>query len=106
MALYSRSFQAVAFLAKILSDANRLRILVCVSKGKKSVSSIVEELNLSPPLVSHHLKELKRALLVAAERNGPFLYHELVDLRILEVVRTLSTVGTELLGTRRPFWPV
>jgi DNA-binding transcriptional ArsR family regulator len=60
MELRGEHFQTVAFLAKSLSDENRLRILLCVSNGKKSVSSIVEELALSQPLVSHHLKELKR----------------------------------------------
>ena len=64
--------QPVAFVAKSLSDENRLRILLCVNDGKKSVSSIVEELNLSQPLVSHHLKELRRSLLVKVERQRPF----------------------------------
>ena len=103
MVLRDEHYQTVAFLAKSLSDENRLRILLCVSNGKKSVSSIVEELGLSQPLVSHHLKELKRSLLVKIERNGPFIYYELVDPRILEVVRTLSTVGTDLLTARKTF---
>lgn len=96
-------FQTVAFLAKSLSDENRLRILHHISTRKRSVSSIVEELNLSQPLVSHHLKELKRSLLVKIERNGPFIYYELVDPRILDVIRTLSTVATDLLTARKTF---
>src|SRR3989339_1289432 len=81
--------QSAAFLAKSLSDGNRLRILLLISSGRKSVSAIVEELNLSQPLVSHHLKELKRALLVKVEREGPFIYYELADARILEILRSL-----------------
>jgi ArsR family transcriptional regulator, zinc-responsive transcriptional repressor len=103
MVLRDEHFQTVAFLAKSLSDENRLRIILYVSNGKKSVSSIVEELGLSQPLVSHHLKELKRSLLVKIERNGPFIYYELVDPRILEVVRTLSIVATDLLSARKTF---
>jgi DNA-binding transcriptional ArsR family regulator len=103
MVLRDEHFQTVAFLGKSLSDENRLRIIICVSKGKKSVSSIVEELGLSQPLVSHHLKELKRSLLVKIERNGPFIYYELVDPRILDVIRTLSTVATDLLTARKTF---
>jgi DNA-binding transcriptional ArsR family regulator len=101
--LRDEHFQSVAFLAKSLSDENRLRILLCVSNGKKSVSSIVEELGLSQPLVSHHLKELKRSLLVKIERSGPFIYYELADPRILEVIRTLTTVATDLLTARKTF---
>ena len=101
--LLDEHFQTVAFLAKSLSDENRLRILLTVSNGKKSVSSIVEELGLSQPLVSHHLKELKRSLLVKIERNGPFIYYELVDPRVLDVIRTLSIVATDLLTARTTF---
>ena len=103
MVLLDEHFQTVAFLARSLSDENRLRILLTVSNGKKSVTSIVEELGLSQPLVSHHLKELKRSLLVKIERNGPFIYYELVDPRILDVIRTLSIVATDLLTARRTF---
>jgi len=103
LVLQEEHYQRVAFLAKSLSDENRLRIILCVSNGKKSVSSIVEELGLSQPLVSHHLKELKRSLLVKIERSGPFIYYELVDPRILDVIRTLSTVATDLLTARKTF---
>ena len=103
MLLQDEHFQKVAFLAKSLSDENRLKILLCVSGGKKSVSGIVEQMGLSQPLVSHHLKELKRSLLVTVERNGPFIYYELVDPRILDVVRTLSVVATDLLAARKTF---
>jgi ArsR family transcriptional regulator, zinc-responsive transcriptional repressor len=103
MVLRDEHFQTVAFLAKSLSDENRLRIILCVSNGKKSVSGIVEELGLSQPLVSHHLRELKRSLLVKIERSGPFIYYELVDPRILDVVRTLSTVATDLSTARKTF---
>jgi DNA-binding transcriptional ArsR family regulator len=101
--LLDEHFQTVSFLAKSLSDENRLRILLCISGGKKSVGGIVEELGLSQPLVSHHLKELKRSLLVRIERSGPFIYYELSDSRILDVVRILTTVATDLLSARKIF---
>lgn len=101
--LLDEHFQTVSFLAKSLSDENRLRILLCISSGKKSVGGIVEELGLSQPLVSHHLKELKRSLLVRIERSGPFIYYELSDARILDVVRTLTTVAADLLADRKTF---
>jgi len=94
---------AVAFVAKSLSDENRLRILLCVSEAKKSVSGIVEELNLSQPLVSHHLKELRRALLVKVERRGPFVYYEIADPRIVEILAALKDLAADLLATRTTF---
>jgi DNA-binding transcriptional ArsR family regulator len=101
--LVDEEFQTVAFLAKSLSDENRLKILFCISRGKKAVGSIVEELNLSQPLVSHHLKELKRSLLVKIERSGPFIYYELSNPAILEAIRGLSMVAKDLLSARTTF---
>jgi DNA-binding transcriptional ArsR family regulator len=101
--IHDANLQAVAFLAKCLSDENRLRILLCVSKGKKPVSKIVDELNLSQPLISHHLKELRRSLLVSVERNGPFVYYEVTDMRILEVLNKLDGIGATLLNERKAF---
>jgi DNA-binding transcriptional ArsR family regulator len=93
----------LAFLAKALSDENRLRILLSVSSGKKSVSRIVEDLQLSQPLVSHHLKELKRSLLVRVERSGPFIYYEIVDPRIIEILEDMNVMATDLLANRTTF---
>lgn len=99
----NEEFQTVAFLGKSLSDENRLKILFCIGRGKKAVGSIVEELGLSQPLVSHHLKELKRSLLVKIERSGPFIYYEVSDFRILEAIRSLSSIARDLLAARTTF---
>ena len=97
------NLQAPAFLAKSLSDENRLRILLCISNRKKSVSAIVEELQLSQPLISHHLKELKRSLLVKVERDGPFIYYEMADERIIDILMKLDMLATDLLARRKTF---
>lgn len=94
---------SVAFVARSLGDENRLRILLCVNNGKKSVSGIVEELNLSQPLVSHHLKELRRALLVKVERSGPFVYYEISDARIPQILQALKDLAVDLLAARKTF---
>jgi DNA-binding transcriptional ArsR family regulator len=93
----------VAFVAKSLADENRLRILVFVKNGKKSVSGIAEELNLSQPLVSHHLKELRRALLVKVERSGLFVYYEIADPRITGILEDMQGLAADLLARRQTF---
>ena len=98
-----KDLTSAAFLAKSLADENRLRILLCLGNGKKSVSQIVEELNLSQPLVSHHLKELRRSLLVTVERRGPFIYYALSDPRIIDILLSLETLALKLLAQRTSF---
>ncbi|MEW6533702.1 MAG: ArsR/SmtB-type metalloregulator TsoR [Thermodesulfobacteriota bacterium] len=97
------SLGIVAFVGKSLSDENRLRILLSLGNGKKTVSTIVEEMNLSQPLVSHHLKELRRCLLVNVERKGLFVYYEIADERVIDIVRELAHLGTDLLAKRDSF---
>ena len=93
----------LAFLAKSLGDENRLRILLALQNGKKSVSSIVEELQLSQPLVSHHLKELRRALLVEVERRGPFIYYEMAHPGIMDILKAMDSLAVALLAARTTF---
>lgn len=44
-----------------------------------NVGELVDELELSQPTVSHHLKELRRAELITAEKDGRTLYCGLND---------------------------
>ncbi|MBM4275469.1 MAG: helix-turn-helix transcriptional regulator [Deltaproteobacteria bacterium] len=94
---------SLAFLAKSLADENRLRILLALGNGKKAVTHLVEELQLSQPLVSHHLKELKRSLLVKVERRGPFVFYEVADPRIMGILAGLAELVQDLLANRKTF---
>jgi DNA-binding transcriptional ArsR family regulator len=93
----------VAFVAKSISDQNRLRILLSLGEGRKTVSTIVEEMRLSQPLVSHHLKELRRCLLVKVERRGLFVHYEIADKRIIPLVEELAALANDLLSRRDNF---
>ena len=91
------------FWPRALADENRLRILLSLGNGRKPVSAIVEELRLSQPLVSHHLKELRRALLVTVERRGPFIYYGMADQRIVAILAALEELALDLLSSRKTF---
>ncbi|MFZ5449996.1 MAG: ArsR/SmtB-type metalloregulator TsoR [Thermodesulfobacteriota bacterium] len=104
--LARRDLTNMAFLARILTDENRLRILLCLRHGKKAVSSIAEELDLAQPLVSHHLKELRISHLVTVERQGVFIYYEMTDFRIVDIMRSLEWLATDLLAESKTLKPV
>jgi DNA-binding transcriptional ArsR family regulator len=97
------NLKSLAFLSKSLGDENRLRIILSLKNGKKSVSQIVEELNLSQPLVSHHLRELRRSLLVTVERQGPFIYYGMRDGRVIKILQDLEGLARDLLTERKTF---
>jgi DNA-binding transcriptional ArsR family regulator len=85
----------LAEVGKGLADENRLRILLTVARGRKSVSRVVEEVDLSQPLVSHHLRELRRGHLVTVEREGPFVYYEAAGPEVLEALTVLARLVAE-----------
>ncbi|MDF1613778.1 ArsR/SmtB-type metalloregulator TsoR [Desulfurivibrio dismutans] len=87
-------------LLKGLADENRLRLLLYLAAGEKTVSSLVAASGLSQPLVSHHLKELRRALLVEVERRGPFVFCRLADPRITALLEQWQQLTTELVARR------
>ena len=97
------ALRPIASICKILSDENRLRLLLAIRDEKKSVSQLVEELGLSQPLVSHHLKELRYRHLVKAQRNGPFVYYELTNPNIIDMLTQFDSLVSELMDTYQPF---
>lgn len=62
-------------LGKAIGNANRSRVLEALLAGSKTVSEIVQEVQLSQPLVSQNLKVLKSANLVTDERHGQEVYY-------------------------------
>ena len=62
-------------LGKAIGNVNRSRVLEALLAGSKTVGEIVQEVQLSQPLVSQNLKVLKSANLVTDERRGQEVYY-------------------------------
>jgi DNA-binding transcriptional ArsR family regulator len=60
-----------------LGDANRRAIVEILSRGGRSVQQIADELPISRPAVSRHLRLLKGAGLVADSHHGTRRVYEL-----------------------------
>ena len=68
--------RTVEFL-KIISEANRLRILCLLKGGEKCVCEIWRFLDLPQNLASHHLKVLKDFGLLSARKDGLNIYYSI-----------------------------
>ena len=62
---------------KALSDPLRLAILDQLASGPRCVCDIRDELDIAGNLLSHHLKALREAGLVASERDGRWVVYAL-----------------------------
>jgi DNA-binding transcriptional ArsR family regulator len=70
-----------------LSDPSRVRILASLLEGERRVSAIVELVNLSQPVVSHHLSLLRQWRLVRARKEGSQVFYSLHDDHIVDLLR-------------------
>ena len=66
-----------ADLLKAVADKNRLKIINLLSCGKMCVCKITENLELSQPNISHHLRVLKKAGLIKSTKRGKWVDYEL-----------------------------
>lgn len=76
----------LAEMFRLLGDPSRLRIVVETLEGPQSVGHMAEKLGLSPSLVSHHLRLLRAARLVTAERRGKQIFYRVHDAHVRHVI--------------------
>jgi DNA-binding transcriptional ArsR family regulator len=76
----------LADLFRLLGDTSRLRIVAACLDAPTAVSAIAEGLDLSLSLVSHHLRLLKAARIVRAERQGKNVFYAADDEHIRRVI--------------------
>jgi DNA-binding transcriptional ArsR family regulator len=72
----------VADLFRLLGDPTRLRIVLACANERRAVGAIAEALGLSQSLVSHHLRLLRAARVVRAERVGKQVFYVAADRHI------------------------
>jgi ArsR family transcriptional regulator len=84
----------LAHMFKALGDPTRVRLLSLIAAhqdGEACICDLTEPVGLSQPTVSHHMKQLVDAGLVAREQRGKWAYYRVVD-------ETLSALADALSG--------
>ena len=90
----------LAKIMKALSNENRLNLYMEIAKHEESdfetqecnISDIVKIFGLSPPTISHHLKELTNADLITTEKRGKYLVARINKETLAEVKQILSSI--------------
>lgn len=76
----------LADLFHLLGDPTRLRIVLACLPAPIAVGDIAATLQLSSSLVSHHLRLLRAARIVKAERQGKQVFYSAADAHISGVL--------------------
>lgn len=71
----ARQIKTVTNALKLLSDHNRLNILLNLTRKCHSVSYIIKATGLTQTNVSFHLRKLREAGIVKVEPRGAFKYY-------------------------------
>src|SRR3954465_14188108 len=83
--------EALAARFKALADPTRVAIVNRLAgTDEVCVCELVDEFELSQPTISHHLKKLRDAGLVCAERRGTWAYYRLVPEALAELSAALG----------------
>jgi len=95
---------------KVLGEPNRLRILCGLGLECRPVTDIINATGLGQTNVSFHLRVLREAGFVRAERRRSFIYYCLADPELLRILHDLkhwldvhpATVANEVKQHSRP----
>jgi ArsR family transcriptional regulator len=89
-------------IAKALADATRLRIFEAISASENiNCGEIVSMRGVTLATVSHHLKILSEAGLIACRREGQFVYSQAVSGTIEAYTRALTRIAKGKRTARR-----
>ena len=62
---------------KALADENRLAIMLALQHGEQCGCVLLEELNITQPTLSHHMKLLCDSDLVTGRKEGKWMYYSI-----------------------------
>jgi DNA-binding transcriptional ArsR family regulator len=79
----------LADLFHLLGDPTRLRIVLACLEQPIAVGDIATALDLSSSLVSHHLRLLRAARIVKAERQGKQVFYAAADAHISSLLANM-----------------
>jgi ArsR family transcriptional regulator len=81
-------------ISKALGDETRLQIFEAISEREQmNCGDIVSLRGVTPATVSHHLKILSEAGLIACRREGQFVYSEAMPEKIADYARALAKMA-------------
>jgi ArsR family transcriptional regulator len=85
--------ERTARMFKALSDPVRLRLFTAVAShpGGEACVCDISDVGVSQPTVSHHLKKLKEAGLLASERRGTWVFYRVEPSVLAAMSRMLAT---------------
>lgn len=71
----SKQVATLSSILKIVSEESRLKLLCILNTNRHCVCELMKHVDMSQSLISHHLKDLKRAGVVGSKKEGLRVYY-------------------------------
>jgi ArsR family transcriptional regulator len=88
---FSSKLRRAEKLLGAVGEANRMKILLLLSKREMCVCELESALELPQPTISHHLGVLEQADLLRRSKKGRFVFYEVVSSPALDLVKSLAS---------------
>ena len=83
---------------KALSDEQRVRVLELLCEGETCACSLLEDLEISQPTLSHHMKILCESGIVRSRRAGKWNYYAIDEDGCKHAIKLIEAVADKSLG--------
>ena len=85
--------EEVSLICRAMSDANRLRIIEMLTSGEKCGCDLLDELQVTQPTLSHHMKVLADCGLVSSRKEGKWHHYTINCDRFREFKDFLNAIS-------------
>jgi len=93
-----RIYEQFARVGKALASRRRLELLDVLCQGPRTVEELARQAGMGTPNTSQHLKVLRSARLVEAERDGVRVRYRLADEAVCDLYRSLRNLAERRLA--------
>lgn len=80
----------IATMFKAFCDENRIQILEMLREGEKCACHILEEMQITQPTLSHHMKILCDAGVVVGRKEGKWMHYSISESGLENVMKYLN----------------
>ena len=74
---------------KVVDNETRVKLVLCISHGEKTVTQLIQNCGLSQSAVSQHLQKLRASGVLLDRKEGREVYYSVRDKKVLEICQKI-----------------
>ena len=86
--------EEISTICKAMSDTNRLRIIEMLTSGEKCGCELLDELQITQPTLSHHMRVLSDCGLITSRKDGKWHHYAIRRECFEEYIEYMSAVSS------------